>query len=521
MTIKQSRKDLAAARRRLEAAPDDRDAWIAKARAHMALGEAPGAVEAWARVAALAPLAGWTTEAALAAYANGDEPGAAALLTGHRAALLAATSSDPSGRALAALLARDDARPLDARGAFHRWVGDALLGHFSARAWDAYDRAVALDPADAWGWFRRWHSGRLPRDDGDLRRAIDLAADVELIAHLAYWAEHRLDREEARRACRKGPSCPAPDVWGAESALRVAAWLLADNLTDDALAVYRLARVGQPGCPIHWFATNAGASPEAIAALDARVKSGAPMDARSIFWEIHAGLPRQAPGSDATTRRLLSLCGPLPPAPAVLDVGCGPGRATRVLADALPDATLTAVDLHQPFLDELGAAAVAAGIDHRVARVRASMTEMPFEDGRFDLIWSEGAVYVMGVAEALRAWRRMLRPGGRLVFTEATWFTDAPSPAAAAFWAAYAGMASEAANRARAEAAGYAVVDTHRLPASDWVEYYDPIAARLDAYDTTDPEVAAAVAAERAELDLYRDHGDEYGYTGYVLRRVE
>ncbi len=271
MTIKQSRKDLAAARRRLKAAPDDRDAWIAEARAHMALGEALGAVEAWARVAARAPLAGWTTEAALAAYANGDEAGAAALLTDHRAALLATTPSDPSGRALVALLARDDARPLDARGAFHRWVGDALLGRFSARAWDAYDRAVALDPSDAWGWFRRWHTGRLPRDDGDLRRAIDLAADVELLAHLAYWAEHRLDREEARRACRKGPSCPAPDVWGAESALRVAAWLLADNLTDDALAVYRLARVGQPGCPIHWFATNAGASPEAIAALDARV----------------------------------------------------------------------------------------------------------------------------------------------------------------------------------------------------------------------------------------------------------
>ena len=71
------------------------------------------------------------------------------------------------------------------------------------------------------------------------------------------------------------------------------------------------------------------------------------------------------------------------------------------------------------------------------------------------------------------------------------------------------------------EAAGYEVLDTYRLPDEDWAAYYDPIADRLRAYDTSDTDVAAAVAAEWVELDLYRDHGDEYGYTGYVLRRTD
>jgi SAM-dependent methyltransferase len=245
------------------------------------------------------------------------------------------------------------------------------------------------------------------------------------------------------------------------------------------------------------------------------------MDGRSIFWEVHEGLPQQAPGSDATTRHLLSCCTPLPASPAVLDVGCGPGRSTVSLAAALPTAMLTGVDLYQPFLDELATAAAAAGVDQRVDRVRASMTELPFEDSQFDLIWSEGAIYLMGVEAGLRAWRRLLRPRGLLVFTEATWFTASPAAATARFWASYEAMADEDGNRRRAAAAGYEVLTTYRLPASDWAAYYDPIAERLRAYDTSDPDVAAGVAAEWVELDLYRDHGDEYGYTGYVLRRTD
>ncbi|MEZ5248141.1 MAG: class I SAM-dependent methyltransferase [Ilumatobacteraceae bacterium] len=42
-------------------------------------------------------------------------------------------------------------------------------------------------------------------------------------------------------------------------------------------------------------------------------------------------------------------------------MGCGPGRASLVIADELPDATITAVDLYQPYLDQLVESARAAG----------------------------------------------------------------------------------------------------------------------------------------------------------------
>jgi SAM-dependent methyltransferase len=227
------------------------------------------------------------------------------------------------------------------------------------------------------------------------------------------------------------------------------------------------------------------------------------------FWALHSALPRQGVGSDATTRALLTLAGPLPAGFRALDVGCGPGRSALVLAAA--GGRVTAVDTHQPFL--VRTAAAARG--RPVAVARASMTALPFPDGSFDLVWCEGAAYLMGVDAALAAWRRLLVPGGTLVFTEVGWTTPAPSAAARRFWSAYPGMRDAAATVAAAETAGYGVVATRLLPESDWWdEYYDPLAAAIDAW----PDQAAA-APHRAEIDLRRTHAGEYGYTGYVLRR--
>ena len=101
----------------------------------------------------------------------------------------------------------------------------------------------------------------------------------------------------------------------------------------------------------------------------------------------------------------------------------------------------------------------------------------------FDLIWSEGAAYLLGFREALTNWRRLLRPKGCLVVLECTWLTDDPPADVAAFWAeAYPGMATVATNRAVAGEEGYDVIDTMVLPASDWwAEYYRPLQERIAA----------------------------------------
>ncbi|MFI8912464.1 GNAT family N-acetyltransferase [Streptomyces sp. NPDC053513] len=238
------------------------------------------------------------------------------------------------------------------------------------------------------------------------------------------------------------------------------------------------------------------------------------------FFALHHGLPRQGPGSDATTRRLLALSGRLPERPRVLDLGCGPGRSALLLA-AEAGAEVTAVDTHEPFLAELREAAAARGLDGAIRTVNADMRALPFPDGSFDLVWAESSVFVLGFDRALAAWRRLLAPGGTLVLTECVWTTEEPGPAARAFWEEHYVLRTVAGNAAAAVAAGYHVLGTVPQPESDWDEYYVPLAAHADAADTTVPGMAEAVAGARAEIALRRGHGSDYGYAGFVLRAAD
>jgi ubiquinone/menaquinone biosynthesis C-methylase UbiE len=244
-----------------------------------------------------------------------------------------------------------------------------------------------------------------------------------------------------------------------------------------------------------------------------------------LLVALHEGLPRLGPGNAESTLRALYLCEDLPAAPDVLDIGCGVGVQTLVLASAI-DGRIIATDLFGQFLAELNRAAAALGLEGRIQTRQADMHDLPFADGSFDLIWSEGAAYVMGFDQALSGWRRLGRPGGYLVVSELSWFRPDPPSEIKEFWDLnYPAMRGVDANLAAARALGWMPVANFHLPAEAWTrDYYGPLRGRLPDFREVhagDPDAQAVADMTEQEMDIMDRYSDVCGYEFYVLRRTE
>ena len=242
----------------------------------------------------------------------------------------------------------------------------------------------------------------------------------------------------------------------------------------------------------------------------------------NIFFELHQDLPREGPGDNASTRQALSFLRDLPARPCILDIGCGPGMQTVELAKCT-HGNITALDTHQPYLEKLKERAQAEGLSDKVTAVNTSMFALEFEAESFDVIWSEGAIYIMGFEQGLRAWRPFLKPGGYVAVTEISWLRPDPPMEVQTFWASeYAGMRSVQENLDIIPMAGYRHVGHFVLPPSAWWEnYYTPQEARIarlrDKY-RDDIEAMQLLDATQLEIDLYQKYSDWYGYVFYIMQ---
>jgi len=243
--------------------------------------------------------------------------------------------------------------------------------------------------------------------------------------------------------------------------------------------------------------------------------------ARAVFFDVHSGLPREGPGSRESTRPALEFAAPLPPRPYVLDIACGPGMQTLDLAELLPDASIVAVDFHEPFVAEANRRAADRGVADRVTAQVGDMAALDFPPGSFDLIWCEGAAYIMGVPDALAAWRPLLRPGGRLALSEAVWLKPDPPESVRRGWAEYPAMVDIESCRQIVRDAGYELLGDFVLPeAAWWDDYYTPMQRRLDVLDTKyagDAAAEAVLREHRDEIAMCRDHAAYYGYVFLVM----
>lgn len=166
----------------------------------------------------------------------------------------------------------------------------------------------------------------------------------------------------------------------------------------------------------------------------------------------------------------------------VLDVGCGTGVPTVRLAERGAE-HVTGLDPDVGALRAVAHRASRRGVAERVAVCAGSADHIPFRDGSFDVVWCEGALFVLGFRDSLRAWRRLLRPGGVLAAHD---------------------EAGDPAEKLRmAEAEGYAVSGWFPVHEKDWWKYYYEPATRLSAAELDD-ELQAELREIRAHPERFR-----------------
>jgi len=241
-----------------------------------------------------------------------------------------------------------------------------------------------------------------------------------------------------------------------------------------------------------------------------------------IFFDIHKGLPREGSGRDEYTQKAFEMIPPIRGA-KILDIGCGPGLQTIKLAK-LTDGIVIGIDIHQPFLDQFENSVKKEGLSDKITILNKSMIDMDFPKESFDIIWSEGSIFIVGFEQGLIDWRKYIKKNGYLAVHEMTWLKDNPPRELSDFFKKeYPAMTSIEKNIEIIKKCKYKLLGYFTLPEDAWWEfYYNPLEKRLEKLRLKykdNPKALNIIEDNQKEIDLYKKYYDWYGSVFYILQK--
>lgn len=203
----------------------------------------------------------------------------------------------------------------------------------------------------------------------------------------------------------------------------------------------------------------------------------------------------------------------------ILEVGCGNGNSTLTLAN-LSNAKIIATDNEQTALDRLNEKVASQNLADKISTQCISMTELDFSPQKFDVIWAETSIYIMGVKKALEQWKTLLNKHGVIVFSDLVWLTDEPSIASLKHWKSdYPDMQNVDCRISQIEQSGYKLEHTFSISEEAWKSYYEPLEERLKDL-TPIMKDSQALSDMQNEVNLYKEHLGEFGYQFFITQKL-
>lgn len=243
----------------------------------------------------------------------------------------------------------------------------------------------------------------------------------------------------------------------------------------------------------------------------------------NLSSELHRNLPLERPGRIDYTRKAFYML-PKLDKPNILDIGCGNGEPTIELAK-LTNGHVTGIDINQTDLDKLEKKAMEQNLSDKIKTINMSMLNLNFQTKSFNIIWSEGAIWVMGFEKGLKDWRKLIKPNGYLVVHEMCWLAPDPPEEIREHWQKmYPGITTHQKNVEKIPDYGYNVLGHFPLPEDTWGKlYFDPLEKRIITFREKYKKETRAIAIldkEQKEIDIYRKYLKWYGSAYYIMQKV-
>ncbi len=235
----------------------------------------------------------------------------------------------------------------------------------------------------------------------------------------------------------------------------------------------------------------------------------------------YRNLDRLSPGSEDTTLKTLDKLDLNPDDEFnILDIACGVGTSTILLANYFKNSTIEGFDLFKHYKESLDEKIKENNLSDRVFSYQMDMKDPDFANEEFDIVFCEASIEIIGFKRGLKEWKRLLKPDGYMVVSDVSWLEN-PSSESRKFWKNTYSEIDTIKNKVQQiKNEGFEFINYVIVPKKDWNDYYNKLEKNLNKLNS-DKSAKDFISQLRKEIQTYRQNSDDYSYVFYLMKMVE